>query len=553
MHRYASSAAFVALALGTVSQAHAAPTLYPRPGSRVGQLHNDTATYVLADNVDPDTFYVVPPGAGSAELASPYFSANIAFCQEMSGLQQTSRLLSQRRQQLMEELEASESEIGLLSEELHALQRIADDLFALITVRDEYRGLTELIEQLEEDIEILYERIDACERRDDECLTPIYDELDETERELSQARRDLRALKRLDVTAIRNFERAQGNADAAEAELDARRDENLASQLQLNAMHAQLFDMYARFGRIEGSLASVNFETGWEEAMDELRGVNPGSTFLPLPTQDARAFVNLVPGLGSDAYLTQMPSVLSLAVNGQETDYDSFEQVLPGVPDTFVATARLSLIGACPMHRPERFDLEKGENGLPLFGLSATYAYPAAFQTRASATYNSWKLYEYMKRNSRTNGLFRTKSKVEMEETAEGRSVIEITWFDDSGQEADRRAAIEEQIRLDLQAEVLHLMGKPEPTPLRAQIDATLPPTGDSGAMLLSRGAFVMSALSGFTGMGYAFLLRGAQQTFGSSVAETRFKQTYDYSVTRDYDAETVYLRHAMLTFPNEE
>jgi len=253
--------------------------------------------------------------------------------------------------------------------------------------------------------------------------------------------------------------------------------------------------------------------------------------------------------MGSDRYLAQLPMVLGYSINGQEYDPVDPFQSLPALPDVTSGNVRLSVIGACPILFPSDWQVERELDGTPLFGLTISYTYPSAFRTRAKATYNLHKLYEYYKKEERRGGFFRSSSKITEWRTETGSPVVEIEVFDESGMSREQVDALREEVALQLMQDVLLAMGVQ--TPNAGSPNPVPPPP--NGAVVFADGLQATCSWSLWC-QGGSWALRGLSAVFGGSAAEASFKATYDVSASRIYDLDRALPRAAVLSFqPGDE
>jgi hypothetical protein len=533
-----TSSALVTLAatLGLAVPASAAPILFARPGNRLAEVVNPDGlgAAVLGDSTDPNMLYVKPPAQGGTELTNVFFNANVGFCQELAYLQQTSFELVRLNTERMAELRRSDPEREALVAELRVLR--ADAAAKLVREVKDIRQLRFDVEDLTDLIDDLRERLLDCET--DACEEDLQADIEEAKALRTELRADLRALERAHRVAVAAFEQAEALVAAKQTdirELDAHRDD-LAEAIAATAM--QLKTMYFQYGQIEGGFGGIEFNSGWDAAIDVLRAANAGKgfSFQPLPTSDVRIFPQLIPG-GADGYLAGQSGVMAYTLNGRQISLADTEQHLASFPSTMSSSVRLSLIGACPVMDPDRWRLVPGAGGTPLFGLHAGYSYPVAFRTRVTASFNRWRIYELIKRQTSRNGFFRSKTSISVEENIDEGTVWSFDFFNESEITSEEKKTIEDQLKAELMASVLQEMAVPSVGQAAGSLDPM--PAPEYGALVFARGLDACGAWSPYCTVG-AWALRGLHAVFGGASAETRFQQSNDRTITREYRSDAV-------------
>jgi hypothetical protein len=545
MNHKLSAVIVAATTLGAAIPATAAPTLYPRAGNRLSEVVNNTPTVVISDTQNNKKFWVLPAKTGSMELTNLFYGANTGFCSEMSLLQSTSFELAQEISIQSTRILQYQGQIDQKTEELAVLRQAEADLLVpeLRTIQDLRRD----IEDIEDRIDDLRDLLLDCET--DSCEEDIEDEIETLKDEKARLKDELRVLERQHRDAVREWERAKARVEAKDEEIQDIKRAIRGVTAELIESKNQIFSMYRHYGTLEGGFGGVNFSTNWTSSVETLRNAHraKGFVFDPIDTSDVRVFPQLVPGIGTDDYLAGLPSVMSYTLNGRQISPTDSTQHLASFPDTMVANMRLSLVGACPYKFPAQWDLAEGQNGLPLYGLTSEYAYPSAFRTHVRASYNLWSVYEHMKRVSVDGGFFSTSTSVEETVDTDGDSTWTFHFYDESGMTDAEKTAVERQIKLELMADVLRLMGVPSQATVADNLNPMAPPP--SGAAVLGQGIDSVCGWYNPYCSGASWILRGLQAIFGGSETETRFRETHNYTATREYSADFVQPRTGIVTF----
>jgi predicted nucleic acid-binding Zn-ribbon protein len=532
--------------LTIASAASAAPTIFPRPGNRLAQVNNPTASTILADSQDPSTLYVMPPSAGKASLANTTYSANVGFCAEMRDLQQYSRNLTKRIDQTISEVETYKAELDALRRKKGEYAEQAEAVKRSSKAVSEADTLSDRIDDIAARIDELRDRRDQCGEDDATCRDEIGEELDSLRDEKRELSAELREKRREAGQSLRDYERLEGKARAVQTQIEdvfGLVDEKIKF---IAKGRNQIWEMYRNFAKIEGGTASVDFDSGWNASVLAVRSANAGFHVVPIQTQDVRVAVSLVPGLGTDGYLDSLPAVLNMTINGQPLDPNNPFQTMPSVPETVTASVRLSLIGACAQRAPEAFDIEKDAQGLPVYGLAETYQYPSTFRTKVTAKVNIWNAYTYMKKVTTDGGFFSSSTRTEENESTNGDSFVKIESFDESGLSKEEVQALEDMIKLEVVQDVLRIMGVPQAA-RGGHLDAVAPPA--SGIVVLAEGVDRTCGWFSFACTGVSWVLRGLGAIFGSSTVEAEFQKNNNYWARRSYDRDAVSMRPGMVTF----
>jgi hypothetical protein len=521
------------VAAAAAAPAMAAPTLYPRPGNRLSEVHNNTTSTVVSDTGASDQLWVLPPKTGTVGVTGLSLNANAGFCAEMSDLQFASRTLAKKISEVFIDLEQFDAELQDLRQQKAALDLQAEGLFEDHFVQ-EIDDVSDEIFETEGRIDDLRITIEDCTTN--ECEDDIREELDTLKTRKRELQDELSTLRRDHRDEYRDYTRLKNQVDAIDRAIDAVFELAAKKSGFLIEGKTQIFNMYKQYAQLEGGFSNIAFDSHWQNNTIRVRNDNPGFTVSEIETHDVRMNVALIAGLGEDGYLDQLPAVLGYSVNGAVFTPSDPQQFLPALPDQVQGNARLSLIGACPAAHPDLFDLPKDAAGVPLFGLSATYTYPTAFRTHVKATYNLWKIYEHMKKVTEDGGLFSSSTKVEENTNTAGDSSMTFEFFDESGMPQWQQDEIKRQITMELMQDVLRLMGVPPP------------PTG---AVVLANGIEDTCGWYSFYCGGASWILRGLNAIFGDSTSESTFRTSSDFTATREYNTDAVYQRPGMVSYGN--
>ncbi|AKJ07228.1 hypothetical protein ATI61_111187 [Archangium gephyra] len=511
-------------------------------------MKNKTKAAVLADHADPNTLYVMPPQAGSASLSNAFYSANTGFCSEMRDLQGTSKLLGGEIKRIALKLKGHEAELEKLRRQKAAYDKEAAKYYEDPLVQ-QVSGLEFRISDTEERIDDLRERLAECETQ--ACTEDLQEDIRVLKQERSNLKAELARLSKRAGENLRQYKKLTKQAEAVALAMDDIYAQHTKALSQIVTLKGQIIAMYDSYAKLEGGHSSITFNTRWDASVEQLRRENDGFNVMKLPTQNVNVNISMLPGAGDDSQLASAGTMFrGYTVNGVKFDPNKPTLTLPAHPEMFQATVFMTLLSACPQLHPEYFDIPKGQQGLPLYGLTAAYEYPSTFLTHVKASYNLWKIYEYMKKVSVHGGFFSTSSKTEVFETNQADSGFTLQWFDDSGMTEEQRNAIVREIKLELMFDVMRMMGVPTYDAASKVNDPPPPPA--SGAVVLAEGVQSTCGWYSFYCGGVAWFLKGLNAIFGSTETETQFRQSYNYQASREYRTDRILYRPGVTVFEKD-
>jgi len=224
--------------------------------------------------------------------------------------------------------------------------------------------------------------------------------------------------------------------------------------------------------------------------------------------------------------------------------------MLPAYPEILSASLNLSLVGACPMLDPDRFDIPKNARGIPAFGITVQYEYPAIMKMKAKFSFNLYKFYEVMKQSGSSGGFFSTHSWSKTSETVINRDQFSVDWFteDPDGRVSlQERRELENEMRARLTERVLKMMGEPVPNSGTASLAA--PPIPASGALVIAQGLEQSCGWSSYYCVAGAWVLRAANAIWGGGSTSQTFQQTYDITSTEVWNVDEVIFKPDVTIF----
>jgi|GEM_PF-2115509 len=537
------------------SQALAQPTAYPQK-DRSLNVRNTTTSTLLSDTQDSTLAWVLPPSAGTATPTDfRAGNANIGFCQEMALLQDASRDFVQEMADLQMRSEEFLPEIKLKQAEYYSLKKEAESLYASNSDVQRIVDLEDKAESLEKRLDKLFDRADKCGDPDSKACLSIDKEIKDVRKEKSQLREELSELRDTTRDEYLRYKRASSKADVA---MDDWKEANKSlKKIRDSFLEArtQFFSMYAQLGKLSGGFANITYDLNWDKNVAGLRTLNPNMRFEKIPTSNVRFNVGFPAGSSSrDSYLASLPSILGYTVNGKSFlpwgNKNSFSA--NALPDQSIMTLNLSLVGACPLVKPELFDLPKSATGVPVLGVAASYDFPSAYRMNVKAFYNLYKFYELIKKSTTKSGFFDSRSSTSITEKPLEKETFYINWSEEDPKNktpASERQKVESQLKADLMARALKLMATPVFDGKAAPEAA--PPVPERGAVVMAKGLDETCGWYSYYCTGGAWLLRGLDAAFGSSQQESSFKKEHNVTVEEQYSTDSPTLRPGFAVFTN--
>jgi hypothetical protein len=509
----------------------ALPTIYPTDLTNLKNVLNTTNSNIVADTVDKNVFYVLPPNTGTSEVTGLHtITANVGFCKEMSQLQGYSRSSSERISRLEEQEFQAMTELNAIQKRLVAAR---EDAAEYVT----QNNLTELdyldnrITQLEGNIAELNDKLYSCEDiRCQEFLDQLSRDKDEkyklTTRRQILARQHTRAMGLYvrKQQAVKNIQLEYQEASEAWT--------NLANKIR--SIQDEYIKLYTKFSSMEGAQASIAFDSIWDDNVKTLADKNKGIAFKKIETRDSVIMTSV-------ADIKDLPSTGSIMGFNMGGKFSEGALRLPAYPQDMVGNIRLSLLGVCPMLHPQDYNIPV-ENGATKmkFGLTASYEYPSAFVAKAKATYNMHKLYQKIVKTGKKGGFFSSKSFTSVTERTFFKDEFKVDWS-----EQDASVAFSEEEKAELEQGWRHqiftrmaAIGLPAQSNPGAMVSAEVPKTGAAvlGQSLANNKACRLNKYCAAATIGINVL----DAIFGSSKSTASYTNIQDVDMTESMSRESV-------------
>lgn len=543
---------FLLMLLGLVFEplAQAAPSAFV---SRWGSLmiENTTSSTLLRDSEKSQTVWVLPPSAGQAQFSHFSGSANLGFCTGLKSLIKASNRFYERIEELEQRLpafetrvEAARAALNLAREQLAQVGK-AEGFKDLILLRDE-------LDALDMQRQELLDQVSSCSRKTCDVLMATYKQMSQERQQLFA---ELQDLKRSHRAASRAYMNAEHQVEIKQVLLDEEQDRFLTYFNKINQLQEQLSQMFVHKAQLSGGYAGIDYRSGWSENVRSLEESYGDFDFKAIPTRNARIFAHIPGVTDRAAYLSHIPMVLDYSVNGQkQVPWGERDLVASALPDTLVGDFHLGLVGACPLADPHFFDgtgfqPQTQTSSGPMFGLSASFEYPAAFKFDVEAHFNLYKVFERISKKSSHGGFFSSKAYASVLENDWGKESFHIDWqVEDPDQTLDfnERQNIERALKTELMDRALNIMARPSDAPGFSQ--PQLPVAPEPGAILFARGLDKVCGWNLYC-KGGSWLLMGARSVWGSDHAESRFRQEFNRSVSERWSSQNARYVPATITY----
>lgn len=515
----------------------------------------NTASTLIADNENPSRVWVLPPKTGEIAYRDFVASSNTPMCASLKELliemQDIDAQIKGQRQRIKEREPQLAKAHQLLVTRRNELADLGDKPSIKEMILLESRG-----EDIDQRIAELIEELDATV--DAEVMAAIKAELKELREErrgLRQELKELRKTYRKDYkaysTAKRRYEAAQQNF--AEVDADIKQLIGIWQSFQEDILRT-----YKNRGRIHSGTAAVDYETGWQQELAGLQASYSQLEFVAMPTFNSRIYAGFFAATDEDSYYRSLPPLMSYSVNGQaqlpwgkRLPVSSGERGASGLAAVVVGDFHYNLIGGCPIVDREfftevPFDVERRGDGLPRYGLSASYEYDMAFSFAVEASYNLFKVYEKIAKYGTKGGFFTSKSYADVVESQFDEDTFSFKVTSDESLPAKTIAKIRTEIKKELINRVLTMTASPMMTDKPAIKVPGVPPK--RGAIVMAEGLNKVCGFNIYCQVG-SWVLRIGDSIWGSSEAETTFKREWDRSAKEIWSQNTVSPRQATITF----
>ncbi len=519
--------------LMNLSPAWAAPSIYPVNITQLQNLSNPTTSNLVADDVNLNKVYVMPPNVAEAVVTGLHtLSANVGFCREVADLQKYSRRATEKindlsEQELKYKPEVDKARKSLFEAREDAAKYAAENKLSAIF------DLDTQIQQKEDRLLNLYQLADSCKS----ACGQVQVEIREIENSKSQLVSDRRTLARENIEQVRAYDRKKALVEARLQNLADIEDGFFKIQERLKNLRSDFHKMYADYAKLEGGRAAFNYNSHWDENLSSLRISNPGFEFEKINTQNAKLFSSI-------KGIKDIPGDLAiLAYEIAGTPKENYMELNAGFPAAISSNIVLSLLGVCPMLHPEDFNIKMPTHVSEMkYGLTIAYDFPTTVNLKASVHYNMYKMFEKIVSSGSSGGFFSSRSWTSVEERNFFRDSFSINWT-----EQDPENTVTEEQRLnvehDMRAHILERLASlalPTAPNRDAIIQAGQPPP--HGAVLVAS-SLMTACPTNIYCLGASLLFSSLDAIFGSSSASANYKQIQDIWLDESWSKAKVILK----------
>lgn len=512
--------------------AFASPTIYPTNTTKISSIKNTTNSNIVADTVDANKFYVMPPSIASATVDGLHtMTANLGFCREMADDQTYSRNLAKKINDLtLEEIE-SRGQAEVIRKNLAT----ARESFSKFSIQNNLQDLNDLdatLTSIEVRLSDLYTRAEDCQI----SCESLNQEIKDLVAQKAKLQKDRRAITTAHAKDLREYEHRKALVAAIQSELKDLDEAWQKIYARLLQVKQDFSSMYQTFGKLEGARAKLSFKSDWDHNLSDLRNQNPGFSFEKIQTQNAQIMTNIA----LPETIPTGAAILNYEVGGVNV---SDKLSLSSYPENLSGNVRLSLVGACPVLHPDWFDinLPNGTDQMK-YGLTISYEYPTTFSVNAKAEYNMFKMYQKIISSGSSGGFFSSRSWSNVEEKNMFRDSFQITWDEqdpDFTLPETQKEAIESEMRKHIFDRIATL-ALPQAPDRKGIIQAVGVP--QHGSLVLADSLMGTCPGNEYC-IGASIALNVLDAIFGSSSSNSSYLQIYDTKSVENFSRSKVVMK----------
>jgi len=512
--------AMVALGLSTAVQAE--PTLYPPDVRVLSRITNNTDSNIIADEVDPNTIWVMPPNTASAKVTGLHsLSANVVFCREMKDLSDNSKELTGEIQNLARKKLAKLGELQALDARASKLMEEAE-AFAASRNLQQLAELDGRLTSMETRLTELYQTAESCTKGCD----GVQQEINDLNKAKQEALKERNRLSRENSADVREYTRKAAVAKAARATYKNAKSVFDEIADELGALRDRFRALFANYGGMIGGSSGFRYTSAWNDNIKRLRDENPGINFSKIMPKNTKVTTQMLGVKDIDGRYGMIPASLG----GELKDGVA---LFPAYPESLSANVNLSVLGVCPILHPDDFDIPtEHRNGIQNYGLIITYDYDSVYRVQADVTYNMYKMYQKIVSSGSSGGLFSSRSWTNVEEHNFFRDSFSVQWSDKENTltQAEKDAR-ETEMRHAVLERLASLALPTAPNRVEVLAAAAPPP---HGAVVIS--CTLMNACPGNVYcVAGAAVFQVLDAIFGSSSTTASYTNITDIAVTERY------------------
>ena len=513
------------LLAGGIAQAY--PTVYPKKPELLKGLKLPEDVHVIADNSDDRVFYVLPPAnayAYSTDLNTA--SSNLGFCDTMAIAQDTIHGYALKMDDIRKQMDAAQPATDLALEEYQKALEAANAYRANSTV-------SSTIAQIDDKIVNNQMRLDSLYKQKESCTTQckeIYSEIKTLQNDIWNLNVQRRNLVTQHDQEIKQYERLMAIAEVKNQQLLARQNYLSRFQDSLDEISQKVQSIYGRYAKLEGGTVTISYSSDWEKKISETQQLNPDKNFKKADVYGIKLSAGLIPAANAN-YSESIPAILDYTVAGRR-GADVID--LGNYPSEFTVNARLSLAGACAIANPERFKVAGIKPGEVKFGLTTSYTYDSAFNTKINCEYSEKDIYEKVLKGGSSGFLFWKKSWQSMNITSIKNSGFSCTWNQEQQQQLD----FYQRRKFEIFA-FNYVMGRMLTSyaePSKDHLDVNYVPVPGSGLNEVGQGLNDLCGAENIYCRAGAWVLKSLDAIFGAGQSSSNGRRTFESRVTLNWD-----------------
>lgn len=542
------------LALTFSATSLALPTHFAKNTFLKSKDNISTRSILLADTDDPSTVWVLPPNAGQVVFKRITRTSNADFCNSMKLLVLDVEEIDNERRIIRKEVFARRAEV----DEARKVVNHRRDELAKVSGLPEIKQIEQqemLVQDIGDKISDLHEELKKTKDREQRKI--LKARIKEAKKELRTEKRVLRELVKEHRDSHRKYERAKSALESAEKTLKEYNKHLKELYASLRKISNEIMELYKERGKLEGAVASMDYDSKWSEELKSLQTKYSDLNFVKIPTYNARVQSNFQPIDNKQSYYDTLPPVAAYNVNGQgylpygvRKNQSDSDRDGTSFPENVAVDLRLNLVGACPaldsiFFEEVDYDIKRDGSGVPLFGLSTVYEYDAAYKYRVEASYNLWGFFEKIVKKGTSGGLFSSRSYVEVLESEMSKDKFSFKLENESQMPAEEIKRVKNEIKSELMNRVLTTVATPDPKGQPAIPKVGTPP--EPGSVVIANGLNKICGWNIYCQVGsWVFRVAGA---FGNKEARTTFRKLTDRTATEIWDTTTMVPKQAIVTY----
>lgn len=513
---------------------------------------------LVGDMQEPSKVWVLPPHSGMASVKDLTATGSLHLCSRTKTLLAEAQKQEDIRLGYAVDLRGYMREAKRLKIDVDEKKAAIDKLLQNPNLK-KMVDLVDKIDRLEKEILKLYEELYEAET--DAEAAAIQAMIDSREQEQGDARDELRELKKKHRKILSDYKKVKRRYDYAKESYDAKVEQIEGVKKNLARVENEIRRLFKYRAKITGAMAHINFDSRWEREVDRLNNKHSQLTFQPMPTYNTRLSISLVPTNSKGKLYTDLPALIGYGTFGTELFYGERlksgdpERPGTGVPDIADMSLSLNLLGACPIVYKDffadyDFDVKRDSEGEPVFGLTATYEYEVAAPFNVEVSYNLWRIYQMIAKDSPLYGSITPKIIYELVKKSWPKELVFIQGAESYA--PPKRTQLEEEIKSELINRVLTTVAKPSEGSLSPLPTIGLPPV--AGAYSLAYGQNTSCGTNIYCQSG-RWIVRIGNSVFGEIVGGKQtlskmFKEGWDKTVTESWHAENPVPRQGISHFP---